>query len=104
METAEVIFKFIIVSLNAYALMFTLILVSKWHRRMENKLDEIERYVRHVSDRNDIVFLNQLSELQRQLIKEERYEEAGKIGKIIKDEEGRIYKRENAFRVSRMVL
>ncbi len=27
METAEVIFKFIIVSLNAYALMFTLILV-----------------------------------------------------------------------------
>ena len=83
---------------------FTLILVSKCHRRMENKLDEIERYVRHVSDRNDIVFLNQLSELQRQLIKEERYEEVGKIGKIIKDEEGRIYKRENAYRVSRMVL
>lgn len=66
---------------------FTLILVSKWHIRMENKLDDIERYVRHVSDRNDIVYINQLSELQRLLIKEERYEEADKIGKIIKDEE-----------------
>lgn len=86
MEIAESIFKFILASLNVCALAFTLILVSKWHIRMENKLDEIERYVRHVSDRNDIVF-NQLSELQRLLIKEERYEEAGKIGKIIKDEE-----------------
>lgn len=54
---------------------------------MENKLDDIERYVRRVSDRNGIVFLNRLSELQRKLIREERYEEADKIGKIIKDEE-----------------
>ena len=94
METAEVIFKFIIVSLNAYALMFTLILVSKWHRRMEDKLDKIEGYVRHVSDRNDIVYINQLSELQRLLIKEERYEEADNIGKINKDEEIKLGLRE----------
>lgn len=86
METAEVIFKFIIASLNVCALVFTLILVSRWHRRMEDKLDKIERYVRHVSDRNDIVYINQLSELQRLLINEERYEEADKIGKMIKDE------------------
>lgn len=57
---------------------------------MENKLDEIERYVRHVSDRNDIVYINQLSELQRLLIREERYEEASKIGEIIKDEETKL--------------
>ena len=48
MEIAELIFKFILASLNVCALAFTLILVSKWHIRMENKLDEIERYVRHV--------------------------------------------------------
>ena len=90
MEIAELIFKFILVSLNVCALAFTLILVRKWHIRMENKLDDIERYVRRVSDRNDIVFLNQLSELQRQLIKEERYEEASKIGEIIKDEETKL--------------
>lgn len=94
METAELIFKGILTLLNACALMFTLILVSKWHIRMENKLDEIERYVRHVSDRNDIVYINQLSELQRLLIKEERYEEADKIGKIIKDEEIKLGLRE----------
>lgn len=87
MEIAESIFKFILASLNVCALAFTLILVSKWHIRMENKLDDIERYVRHVSDRNDIVYINQLSELQRLLIREERYEEADKIEKIIKDEE-----------------
>ena len=87
MEIAESIFKFILASLNVCALVFTLILVSRWHGRMEDKLDDIEGYVRHVSDRNDIVYINQLSELQRLLIREERYEEADKIGKIIKDEE-----------------
>ena len=63
MEIAESIFKFILASLNVCALAFTLILASKWHIRMENKLDDIERYVRRVSDRNDIVFLN-LNELR----------------------------------------
>lgn len=87
MEMAESIFKFILASLNVCALAFTLILVSKWHIRMENKPDDMERYVRRVSDRNDIVFLNRLPEPQRLLIKEERYEEADKIGKTIKDEE-----------------
>ena len=87
METAELIFKGILTLLNVCALMFTLILVSKWHRRIEDKLDKIEGYVRHVSDRNDIVYINQLSEFQILFIKEERYEEADKIGKIIEDEE-----------------
>lgn len=41
METAELIFKGILTLLNACALMFTLILVSKWHRRMEDKMDKI---------------------------------------------------------------
>lgn len=86
METTGLIFKSILTLLNACALMFTLILVSKWRRRMEDRMDKIEGYVRHVSDRNDIVYINQLSELQRLLINEERYEEADKIGKMIKDE------------------
>lgn len=94
METTELIFKGILALLNACALMFTLILVSKWHTRMEDKMDKIEGYVRHVSDRNDIVYINQLLELQRLLIKEERYEEADNIGKIIKDEEIKLGLRE----------
>lgn len=94
MGIAELIFKFILASLNVCALAFTLILVSKWHIRMENKLDEIEGYVRHVSDRNDIVYINQLSELQILFIKEGKYEEADKIGEIIKDEEIKLGLRE----------
>lgn len=87
MEMAEPIFKFILASLNVRAPAFTLILASKWHIRMENKPDDMERYVRRVSDRNDIVFLDRLPEPQGKSIREERYEEADKIGKTIKDEE-----------------
>ena len=39
-----------------------------------------------MTDRNDIVFINQLEDLKRQLIKAERYEEAEKIRKCIEQE------------------
>ena len=53
---------------------------------MENKLNEIKEYTRRVSDRNDVVYINQLNWLKSELIKEERYEEADKINKCIEDE------------------
>lgn len=86
MGMVELILKISVSIVNVFAICFICHMVRKWQIRMENKLDEIERYVRHVSDRNDIVYINQFSELKRQLIKEERYEEADKIGKIIKYE------------------
>lgn len=53
---------------------------------MENKLDEIKEYTRRVSDRNDVVYMNQLNWLKSKLIEEERYEEADGINKCIDDE------------------
>lgn len=42
--------------------------------------------MRHVFDRNDTIYINQLLMLKNSLIKEERYEEAKKINEVINNE------------------
>ena len=69
-------------------------MVGRWHRQMENKLDEIREYARRVSDRNDVVYMNQLQWLKSKLIEEERYEEANKINKCIENEFNKLKNRE----------
>lgn len=54
--------------------------------RLENKLNDIQMYIQHVTDRNDIVYINQLESLKRELIKAERYEDVEKISKCIERE------------------
>lgn len=85
METVELIIKISITLFNAIALGFVLIMVSR-HRRMEDKLNEIREYTRRVSDRDNVIYMNQLQWLKTKLIEEERYEEAAKINKCIEDE------------------
>ena len=85
-EVAELILKIALFILNATTVAIIVILISKWHRRMEVKLNDIKSYIQHVTDRNDIVYINQLEEIRRILIKAERYEDAAKISKCIEDE------------------
>lgn len=94
MEIAELIIKISISLFNAIALGIVLIMVGRWHRRMENKLDEIREYARRVSDRNDVVYMTQLQWLKSKLIEEERYEEANKINKCIENEFNKLKNRE----------
>lgn len=94
METVELIIKIALFILNVSTVAFIVIMISKWHKRMEDKLDEIKEYTRRVSDRNDVVLLNQLQWLKSKLIEEERYEEADKINKCIEEEFKRINKYE----------
>ena len=68
------------------ALGFVLILVSRWHRCMEDKLNEIREYTRRVSECNRFIYINQLEWLKSAMINEERYEEAAKINKCIEEE------------------
>lgn len=86
MEIAELIINAIFFTVNCFALCFFSIIVSKRHRRMEDKLDEVKEYTRRVSDRNDVVYMNQLQWLKSKLIEEERYEEAYEINKRIEEE------------------
>lgn len=83
METVELIIKIALFILNVSTVAFIVIMISKWHKRMEDKLN---RYIHHVTDRNDIVYINQLEEIKRTLIESERYEEADKISKCIEIE------------------
>lgn len=53
---------------------------------MNSKLDLYLDYMRHVSNRNDIVYINQLGSLKSRLMREERYEEAKEVQKIINNE------------------
>ncbi len=86
METVELIIKISITLFNAIALGFVLIMVSRWHRRMEDKLDKIREYTRMVSECNRFIYINQLEWLKSAMINEKRYEEAAKINKCIEDE------------------
>lgn len=85
-EIAELILKIALFILNATTVAIVVILISKWNRRMEDKLNGIKSYIQHVTDRNDIVYINQLEEIKRILIESERYEDAAKISKCIEDE------------------
>ena len=53
---------------------------------MEDKLNGIKSYIQHVTDRNDIVYINQLEEIKRTLIESERFEDVVRISKCIEDE------------------
>ena len=85
-ETAELILKIALFILNVTTVAIIVILISKWHRRMEDKLNDIKSYIQHITDRNDIVYINQLEEIKRILIESERYEDAAKIKKMIDEE------------------
>lgn len=86
METVELIIKIALFILNVSTVAFIVIMISKCHKRMEDKLNDIKSYIHHVTDRNDIVYINQLEEIKRILIESERYEEADKICKCIEIE------------------
>lgn len=91
MPTSEVLDLIIIIALfilNATTVAIIVILISKWHKRMEEKMNSIQRYIHHVTDRNDIVYINLLESLKRELIKAERYEDAEKVSKCIEQEYG----------------
>lgn len=90
MEIIELIFKIVLFAINCTALCIVCFLVNKWHYRMETKLDDIKQYIQHVTDRNDVVYINQLEDIKRNLIMLERYEEAEKISKCIESEYNRL--------------
>ena len=85
-EVLDLIVKIALFFINATTVAFILIMISKWHGRMENKLNDIQMYIQHVTDRNDIVYINQLESLKRELIKAERYEDVEKIRNCIERE------------------
>lgn len=85
-EVLDLIIKIALSMFNATAVAIVVILVSKWHKRMEEKLNNIQMYIQHITNRNDIVYINQLENIKRELIRAELYEDAEKISKCIEEE------------------
>lgn len=86
MNTPQFILQTLFFIVNSFTVAFIVWFVCRMHNRMNSKLDLYLDYMRHVSNRNDIVCINQLGSLKSRLMREERYEEAKEVQKIINNE------------------
>lgn len=82
LELIHALFGFI----NGLAVAFITLYVCRAYKRMREDLNATMRHIQHVSDRNDVVYLNQLEYMKRELLQNERYEEASTVQRIIDDE------------------
>lgn len=85
METLELIHTLFGV-INGLAVAFIALYVCRACKRMREDLNATMRHIQHVSDRNDVVYLNQLENMKRELLQNECYEEASTVQRIINDE------------------
>lgn len=86
MNTPQFILQTLFFIVNSFTVAFIVWFVCRMHNRMNSKLDLYLDYMRHVSNRNDIVYINQLGSLKSRLMREERYEEAKEVQKMINNE------------------
>lgn len=83
MGTAELILRCLFGFINGLAVAFVALYVCRAYKRMREDLNDTMRHIQHVSDRNDIVYLNQLENMKRELLQNECYEEASTVQRII---------------------
>lgn len=86
MNTPQFILQALFFIVNSFTVAFIVWFVCRMHNRMNSKLDLYLDCMRHVSNRNDIVYINQLGSLKSRLMREERYEEAKEVQKMINNE------------------
>ncbi len=82
LELIHALFGFI----NGLAVAFITLYVCRAYKRMREDLNATMRHIQHMSDRNDVVYLNQLENMKRELLQNECYEEASTVQRIINDE------------------
>lgn len=82
----EEMYNIIIMVFNMCCVSFMCILLARWMSRIENKVQNIKSYLKEVQRKSDVIYINQLYIAREELIKEERYEDADKINKIINEE------------------
>lgn len=85
METLELIHTLFGV-INGLAVISIVLYVCRAYKRMREDLHATMEHIQHVSDRNDVVYLNQLEHMKRELLQNECYEEASTVQRIINDE------------------
>ena len=92
MGTVELILHILFGLLNGLVVVFIVLYACRPCKRMREDLNATMRHIQHVSDRNDVVYLNQLENMKRELLQNECYEEASTVQRIINDEMKRMKK------------
>lgn len=86
MSTAQFILQALFFLVNSLALWIIVVSVTRSVRRMEKKLDDTIRFMKWVKSRHDATYIQWLLKIQGIFIKEENYEEAEKLKRIIDKE------------------
>lgn len=86
MGTVELILRCLFGLINGLAVAFIALCVCRAYKRMREDLHATMEHIQHMSDRNDVVYLNQLENMKRELLQNECYEEASTVQRIINDE------------------
>lgn len=93
METSKLVLYGVSCFINSVALFFIVWYICTAYKKMKDDLNHVVDYLKYVSDRNDLVYLNQLQDLIYKLAKQERYEEADRVKKLFDKELNRLNNR-----------
>lgn len=86
MKNIDLIVKSIFLFVNTFALAFVIVVVRIALKKMDAKFDYVLNKLKYVKERNDAAYLNMLCQIQIYLIKNEEYEKAAEMKKIIEEE------------------
>ncbi len=89
-EISVIAAKIIIFIINTACVCFICIAVGKWLRRLENKIDDLNRVVYADLNRYKIIYLELLKRMRDDFISREEFEAAMKIQQAINNELERI--------------
>lgn len=98
METLEIILKLFIALVNCLAVSFICIVVARICRKMSERINAMSEHlmllderIDFLSHKNDVIYLDHLNIIKRDLIASERYEESALFNAAIEQEKKRIY-------------
>lgn len=86
MTTTQTIINTLIFLVNCCALVFLCFIVSRWIRRVEQKVDLLNEAIDVQLNRIDTMHVNQLLSLQQMYAATEQYEQAARVQKLIEIE------------------
>lgn len=83
MTTTQTIINTFIFIVNCCALGFLCVIVSRWIRRVEQKIDLLNKSIDAQLNRIDTIYVNQLLSLRQMYAATEQYEQAAQVHKLI---------------------
>nr|DAR07341.1 MAG TPA: hypothetical protein [Caudoviricetes sp.] len=83
MTTTQMIINTFIFIVNCCALGFICVIVSRWIRRVEQKIDLLNKAIDVQLRRIDTMYVNQLLSLRQMFAAAEQYEQAAQMQKLI---------------------